>query len=66
MHAYGPNRHEQQQWLDAIDARLAQHQQTTRTTLILLSLLAASALMLIVNSIPHYVTILERLLRSLP
>ncbi|RDI49563.1 hypothetical protein [Microvirga subterranea] len=66
MNTYDPDLHEQHRKLDAIDARLARHQQTTRTALILFSLLVALALMLIVNHIPQCATMLETLLRSLP
>lgn len=66
MDAYDPDLHEPQQRLNAIDARLAQHEQTTRLTLSVFSLLAGLALALLVNVIPHCATLLERLLRSLP
>lgn len=66
MNPYEPDLHEQHRKLDAIEARLTRHQQTIRTTLILFSLVAALALMLIVNYIPHCATMLETLIRSLP
>jgi len=63
MNAYDPDLHEPQRGLEAIDARLAQQQRTTRTILLLLSLLTALALTLIVNSIPACTTMAERLLK---
>ena len=66
MNGYDPDLHEPQQRLNAIDARPAQHEQTTRLTLSVFSLLAGLALALRVNVMPHCATLLERLLRSLP
>jgi len=66
VNGYDPDLHEPQQRLNAIDARLAQHEQTTRLTLSVFSLLAGLALALRVNVMPHCATLLERLLRSLP
>lgn len=63
MSAYDSDLHEPQRGLDAIEARLAQHQQTTRTILLLSLVMAALALVLIVNYIPACTTMAERLLR---
>jgi hypothetical protein len=66
VNAYDPDLHEPQRGLDAIEARLEQHQRATRTILIVLSLLAAVALALLVNFIPACTTLAERLLGSIP
>jgi hypothetical protein len=63
MNAYDPDLHEPQRGLDAIEARLAQHQQTTRTILLFFVVLAALALALIINYIPACATMAERLLK---
>lgn len=63
MNAYDSNLHEPQPGLDAIEARLVQYQQTTRTTLLFSVILAALALALIVNYIPACTTMAERLLK---
>lgn len=63
MNAYDPDLHEPQRGLDAIEARLAQHQQTTRTILLFFVVLAAGALALIINYIPACTTMAERLLK---
>lgn len=65
MDAYDSDLHEPQQRLEAIDARLAQHEQATRLALIEFLLLAGLALALLVNIIPHCATLWEGLLRFL-
>jgi cell division protein FtsX len=66
MNAYDSNLDEKQRGFDAIEARLEQHQRTTRIILIIVSILAALALILIVNYIPACATMAERLLSSIP
>jgi cell division protein FtsX len=66
MNAYDPNLHELPRGFDAIEARLEQHQRTTRIILIIVSILAALALILIVNYIPACATMAERHLSSIP
>jgi hypothetical protein len=61
-----PDWHEPQRTLAAIDDRLAQHEQATRTVLTVCLLMAAVALAMILNAIPHCVTLVGQLLRSLP
>lgn len=65
MNACDPDLQEPQRGLAAIEARLAQHQQTTRTILLFAVALAALALVLIVNYIPACTTMAERLLSTI-
>jgi hypothetical protein len=49
MNTDGPNLHEQQRKLEAIETRLARHEKTIRITMILVVILAVLALTLVTN-----------------
>jgi fatty acid desaturase len=51
VNTYDPNLHEQRRKLEALEARLARHERTTRTILILVTVLAAVALGLLLKTI---------------